>query len=79
MDPQTRGEGALVLVMLEKARLQKFVGEDSGLRETIYAITCFEIYPAIVDVFLEFILVDEMLRDVCEIYFYAFGIVEWHY
>ena len=75
--PQTRGEGALVVVVLEKERLWEVVGEDSGLRETIDAITDFEIHPAIVDVFVEFILVNEILRDVGELDFDVFGIVKW--
>ena len=39
--PQTRGSGALVVVVLEKAFIQEFIGEASELRETINAITDF--------------------------------------
>ena len=75
--PQTRGEWALVVVVLDKARLQEVVGEAAGLRETIDAITDFEIHPAIVDIFVEIILVDEILRDVGELGFDIFGMFKW--
>ena len=63
--------------MLDKARLQEVIGESDRIRETIDAITDFEIYSAIVDVFLEVVLVNEILRDVGDLDFYVFGIVEW--
>ena len=76
--PQTRGLGALVVVVLYKACLQEVIVEAAGLRETIDAITDFEIHPALVYVFVEIIIVDEILRDVGELDFYVFGTVEWH-
>ena len=38
----------------------------------------FEKHPVIVDVFLEVIIVDEILRDVGELDFDVLGIVELH-
>ena len=75
MAPQTKGEGDLVLSVLEKVRFQEVIGKAAGLRETIDAIMDFEIHPAIVDIFVEVIPVDEILRDVGELDFDVFGIV----
>ena len=47
------------------------------LRDTIETIADFEIHPATVDVFVEVILIDEILRNVGELDFYVLGIVEW--
>ena len=77
MAPQTRGSGSFILVVLEKECLQEVICEASGMRETIDAITDFEIHPALVYVFLEVILANEILRDIGELDFYVFGIVKW--
>ena len=77
MAPQTRGLGALLVVMLRKACLQEIIGETSRLRDTIDVNTDFEIYPSLVYVSVEVILVDEIMRDVGELYFYVFMIAKW--
>ena len=75
--PQNRVLGALVVVVLEKACIQEAVGEASRMRETIDAVADFEIHPALVDIVVEVVLVNELLGDVGELYFEVFGIVEW--
>ena len=75
--PQTRGLGALVVVVFEKTCLQEVFGEAAGLRETIDAVADFEIHPSLVDIGVEVILVNELSRDVGELDFDVFGIVEW--
>ena len=78
MAPQTRDdEGALVVVVLDNARLQEVIGKAVGLRGTIDAIADSEINPSIMGVFVEVILVNEILRDVGELDFDVFGIVKW--
>ena len=78
MAPQTRDdEGALVVVVLDNARLQEVIGKAVGLRGTIDAIADSEINPSIMGVFVEVILVNEILRDVGELDFGVFGIVKW--
>ena len=47
------------------------------MRETIYAVADFEIYPASVDIVVEVVLINELLGDVSELDFDVFGIVEW--
>ena len=37
------------------------------MRETIYAVADFEIYPAFEDIVVEVVLVDELLLDVSEL------------
>ena len=68
--PQTRGLGELLVVVLEKACLQEVIGKAAGLRETIDNITDLKMHPALVYVFVEVILVDEILRDVGELDLY---------
>ena len=75
--PQTRGLGSLLVVVLEKACLQEGVGEAAVLRETIDAVVDFEIHPSLVDIVVEVVLVDELLRDVSDIDYDVFGIVKW--
>ena len=48
-----------------------------GLEQVIDAITDFYIHPSLVYVFVEVILVNEILRNVSELDFYILGIVEW--
>ena len=47
------------------------------MRETIYAVEDFEIYPAFVDIVVEVVLVDEILWDVGELDFEILGIFKW--
>ena len=49
------------------------------MRETIDIIMNFEILPAMLDVFVEVIIVNETLRDVGLLDFYVFGIVDWRH
>ena len=49
------------------------------MRETIDAIADFEIYPALVDIVVEVVLLNELLGDVGDLDFDIFGIVEWCY
>ena len=37
----------------------------------------FEIHPSLVDIVVEVVLVDELLRDVSDIDYDVFGIVKW--
>ena len=47
------------------------------MRDTIYALADFEIYPAFVDIVVEVLIVNELLWDVGELDFDILGIVEW--
>ena len=47
------------------------------MRETIYTVADFEIYPAFVDIVVEVVFVDEILWDVGELDFDILSIVEW--
>ena len=46
---------------------------------TIDAVADFEIHPALMDIVVEVLLVDELLRDVGELDFDVFRIVEWRF
>ena len=67
----------MIVVVLEKARVQEVIGEAYKMRKTIDAIEDFEIHTATMDVFVEVILIDEILRYIGELDFNVFGIVEW--
>ena len=47
------------------------------MRETIYAVADFEIYPAFVDIVVEVVLVNELLWDVGELDFDILRKVKW--
>ena len=47
------------------------------MKATIDAVADFEIYPAFVDIVVEFVLVNDLLWDVGELNFDILRIVEW--
>ena len=78
VDPQDRGDGALLVLVLAKALFQKLVGEAARLGKAINTIIYFEIHPSIMDELVDIVLVDEILRDVGELDLDVLGIVKRH-
>ncbi len=62
--PEPGGGGCLVVVKLGKAVLEKFVGKDACLGETVHATAHLEVDPGVMGKLIEFVLVDEFLGDV---------------
>ncbi len=65
--PKPRGGGCLVVVKFGKAVLEKFVGKDACLGETIHATAHLKVDPGVANKLVELVLVNEFLRDVCKL------------
>jgi hypothetical protein len=62
--PEPGGGGCLVVVKFGKAVLEKFVGKDACLGETVHAMVHFKVDPGVVGNLVELVLVNEFLGDV---------------
>jgi hypothetical protein len=62
--PEPGGGGCLVVVKFGKVVLEKFVGKDACLGETVHAMVHLEVDPGVAGKLVELVLVDEFLGDV---------------
>ena len=77
MLPEAKGGGALVVAGNVKAFFKEFVGEHSGLRESIDAMSDFKVDPTVVNAGDKVVFFDEFVGDVGELDFDVFITFEW--
>ena len=77
VSPDARSGGSLVVACDVEMFFEKFVGEYSGLRESIYATSDFEVDPTVVNAGGKVVFFDEFVGDVGELDFDVFITFEW--
>ena len=77
MLPEARSGGALVVASNVEAFFEKFVGEHSGLKESIDATSDFEVDPTVVNVGGKVVFFDKFVGDVGELDFDVFITFKW--
>ncbi len=65
--PEPGGGGCLVVVKFGKAVLEKFVGKDACLGETVHATLHSKVDPGVAGNLVELVLIDEFLGDFCKL------------
>ena len=60
MTPEVGSDGAPVVIMAAEAFFEELVGEGSGLRNDVYAVSDTKVNSSVVEEVVELLLIDEV-------------------